>query len=43
MKPGDKSKVIIPSYLGHGLLGDSKRIPPQSILLIDVELLSTNE
>ena len=43
MKPGDNSKVIIPSYLGHGLLGDSKRIPPQSILLIDVELLSTNE
>jgi FKBP-type peptidyl-prolyl cis-trans isomerase len=40
MRPGQKTKVIIPSYLAHGLLGDSEIIPPQSILLIDVELIS---
>ena len=43
MRAGDKSKIIVPSYLAHGLMGDSKMIPPQSILLIDVELLSINE
>ena len=40
MRPGQKTKIIIPSYLAHGLLGDSEIIPPQSILLIDVELIS---
>lgn len=43
MRVGDKSKIIVPSYLAHGLMGDSEMIPPQSILVIDVELLSTNE
>lgn len=41
MKAGQKSKIIIPSYLAHGLLGNSKTIPPQSILLIDVALISS--
>lgn len=40
MQVGQKTKIIIPSYLAHGLLGDSEIIPPQSILLIDVELIS---
>ena len=40
MRAGQKTKIIIPSYLAHGLLGDSEIIPPQSILLIDVELIS---
>jgi len=40
MKVGDKAKVILPSYLGHGLLGDRENIPPQAILYIDLELIS---
>jgi FKBP-type peptidyl-prolyl cis-trans isomerase len=40
MSTGQKTKIIIPSYLAHGLLGDSEIIPPQSILIIDVELIS---
>jgi len=28
----------LPSHLAHGLLGDLDKIPPQSILLIDVQL-----
>tara|TARA_B100001287_G_scaffold269806_1_gene267694 strand:- start:3093 stop:3617 length:525 start_codon:yes stop_codon:yes gene_type:complete len=43
MEENEKARLIVPSYLAHGLLGDSKEIPPQSILLIDVELLSLNK
>lgn len=39
MGKGDKAKLILPSYLGHGLLGDQNKIPPQSILYIDLELV----
>jgi FKBP-type peptidyl-prolyl cis-trans isomerase FkpA len=39
MRVGDKAKAILPSYLGHGLLGDRQSIPPQSILYLDVELI----
>lgn len=39
MKVGDRAKAILPSHLGHGLLGDRQNIPPQSILYIDVELI----
>jgi FKBP-type peptidyl-prolyl cis-trans isomerase len=39
MRKGDKAKLILPSYLGHGLLGDQMKIPPQSILYIDIQLI----
>ena len=39
MRKGDRAKLILPSYLGHGLLGDRQRIPPQSILYIDLKLI----
>ncbi len=39
MKKGDHAKLILPSYLAHGLLGDRENIPPQSILYIDLELV----
>lgn len=37
---GDKAKLIIPSHLAFGLLGDNNRIPPKSTLIYDVELVS---
>ena len=40
MKVGDKALFILPSHLAHGLLGDEKKIPPQSAVLYDIELLS---
>ena len=43
MKVNEKARLIVPSYLAHGLLGDSEQIPPQSILLIDVELLNLTQ
>ena len=43
LKSGDKSLVLIPSHLAHGLLGDSKKIPPQSPILYDIEILSVTK
>ena len=40
MSIGDKAIAILPSHLGHGLLGDRENIPPQSVLFIDVELIN---
>ena len=36
---GDKAKFIIPSHLGHGLIGNMDNIPPLTTLVIDVHLL----
>lgn len=36
---GDKAKLIIPSHIGHGLLGDFRKIPPLQVLVIDLELV----
>ena len=38
MKVGDRSKLILPSHLAHGLLGDFKKIPPMAVLFVDVYL-----
>lgn len=38
IKNGDKALFLIPSHLAHGLLGDYKKIPPQSPILYDVEI-----
>jgi FKBP-type peptidyl-prolyl cis-trans isomerase len=40
LKNGDKALVLIPSHLAHGLLGDQKKIPPQSPILYDLEIVS---
>lgn len=36
---GDKATLVIPSYLGYGTKGSGNRIPPNSILVFDVEFL----
>ena len=36
---GDKAKFIIPSHLGHGLVGDLKKIPPLQVLIVDIEVV----
>lgn len=39
MRKGEKAKFILPSHLAHGLVGDLQKIPPLSILVLDVELM----
>lgn len=39
LSEGDKAKLIIPSHIGHGLLGDFRKIPPVQVLVIDLELV----
>jgi FKBP-type peptidyl-prolyl cis-trans isomerase len=38
MRKGDRAKLILPNHLAHGLVGDLDKIPPLSILLLDVSL-----
>jgi FKBP-type peptidyl-prolyl cis-trans isomerase FkpA len=38
MKKGSKAKLIVPSHLAFGLLGDLKKIPARAVLVYDVEL-----
>lgn len=40
MRVGEKAKLILPSHLAHGLVGDLQKVPPLSILIIDVELIN---
>lgn len=37
---GDKAKLIVPSYLAYGLLGDQNKIPRRATLIYDIEVLS---
>lgn len=39
MTIGDRAKLIIPSHLGHGLVGDMDKIPPLNTLVIDIYLI----
>lgn len=39
MRVGDKAKVIIPSHLAFGLVGDDNKIPKRATLIYDLELV----
>jgi len=40
MRKGDHAKLLVPSHLAYGLLGDMKRIPARATLVYDVEIVS---
>jgi len=39
MRVGDRAKLILPSHLAYGLLGDKNKIPHRAILIYDIEIL----
>jgi FKBP-type peptidyl-prolyl cis-trans isomerase len=39
MRVGEKSVLIIPSHLAHGLIGDMDKIPPITPIVVEIELL----
>lgn len=39
MHLGEKAKLIIPSHLAHGLIGDLDKIPPLTPIIVDIELI----
>jgi len=39
MRAGDRAKMIVPSHLAFGLLGDLKKIPERAVLVYDIELV----
>lgn len=36
---GDRSKLILPSHMAHGLIGDEDKIPPLTPVIYDIHLL----
>lgn len=40
MHVGERAKLIIPSHLAHGLIGDMDKIPPLTTLVVDIELIA---
>lgn len=43
MKIGEKRKLTIPPQLGYGSTGAGELIPPNAVLIFEVELLGINE
>jgi FKBP-type peptidyl-prolyl cis-trans isomerase len=43
MHVGDRAKLIIPSHLAHGLVGDLDKVPPMSTLVVDIHLIGLEE
>lgn len=39
LRKGAKAKIIIPSHLAFGLLGDQHKIPPRTVLVYEVEVV----
>lgn len=40
MRKGGKARLVVPAHLGYGLLGDRDKIPGNSSLYIELELLN---
>jgi FKBP-type peptidyl-prolyl cis-trans isomerase len=39
LKPGAEALFILPPYLGYGLIGDGKKIPPRATIVYNVKIL----
>jgi FKBP-type peptidyl-prolyl cis-trans isomerase len=43
LKVGGKAKLIVPSHLGYGIIGDEDKISGMTTLIYDVELLDVKD
>ena len=43
MNQGSKAKLIVPSHLGYGLLGDNTSIPARASIIFDVEVCRVDQ
>jgi FKBP-type peptidyl-prolyl cis-trans isomerase len=39
LKVGDRAKLILPSHLAFGLVGDDNCVPRKAILIYDVQII----
>ncbi|MEM7162723.1 MAG: FKBP-type peptidyl-prolyl cis-trans isomerase [Bacteroidota bacterium] len=39
LRVGDKAALFLPSHLAHGAFGDQKKVPPQTPLRYEIELI----
>ncbi|MCX6283267.1 MAG: FKBP-type peptidyl-prolyl cis-trans isomerase [Bacteroidetes bacterium] len=42
LRMGDRARLIVPSHLGYGLIGDLKKIPAGASLVYDIQILDTD-
>ncbi len=40
LRKGDKARLIIPPHLAHGLLGDMNKIPGNTVIMYDIEIVN---
>jgi FKBP-type peptidyl-prolyl cis-trans isomerase len=40
LRKGDKVRIILPSHLAYGLIGDQKRIPSRSSLIYNISVIN---
>jgi FKBP-type peptidyl-prolyl cis-trans isomerase FkpA len=43
LRAGDKARLILPPFLGHGLIGDQNRIPGRAVLIYEIEVKNVAE
>ena len=43
IKPGEKAKILLPSFLGYGGFGDENKIDADQPIIMDVEVLRINK
>jgi len=40
LKPGGEALFIMPPFLGYGIIGDNRAIPPRSVLVYEIKILN---
>ena len=41
LKPGGRAIFILPPFLAYGLVGDGKKIPPRSVVVYNISIISS--